>query len=166
MSAINAKKGANGSINPALKLTKDDLLLSANYQRLAESRSPSPCPDSQYQLGGPRSYGDLSQASGVTTLPKDEADDVTDVSVSKTSDVTDGGNGASASGGGGVNAGGGVSGGVGNSYADKNADGGDGGGGRGGGGECDGRDDGSGSSETSFNTSSPVAQTRITVDEV
>jgi len=46
--AINAKRnapGANGQINPALKLNHNDFLLTANYQRLQESRSPSPLPD-------------------------------------------------------------------------------------------------------------------------
>lgn len=46
--AINAKRNApgagNGQINPALKLNRD-FLLADNYQRLQESRSPSPLPD-------------------------------------------------------------------------------------------------------------------------
>ena len=47
---------------------------------MAESRSPSPCPDSQYQLGGPRSFGDLSQASAETNVPRDCTDDANTVS--------------------------------------------------------------------------------------
>lgn len=59
--AINAKHnapGANGQINPALKLNRDDLLLTANYQRLQESRSPSPLPDPRERIpsAGPPSY--------------------------------------------------------------------------------------------------------------
>lgn len=104
VSAINAKRsglGANGSINPALKLTRDDLLLSANYQRLAESRSPSPCPDS-------RIPGDWSSAE--TNLQNDAGDGVNGGGIS---DGNNGGRDGGGSGDGeeskaGVNSGGGV----------------------------------------------------------
>lgn len=79
--AINAKRnapGANGQINPALKLNRNDFLLTANYERLQESRSPSPLPDPMERIPVSPAPPQTTPADNTKAQPGTEEEPETD----------------------------------------------------------------------------------------